>query len=85
MERDLNRLSRNEYDLVVVGGGIYGVCAAWDAAHRGLSVALVERGDFVSATSASLVSNSTIDWAAAAAFSAESPRRASMFVMCAAY
>ncbi len=52
MERDLNRLSRNEYDLVVVGGGIYGVCAAWDAAHRGLSVALVERGDFVSATSA---------------------------------
>lgn len=41
-----------EYDLVIVGGGIFGACAAWDASQRGLSVALVERGDFCNATSA---------------------------------
>ena len=38
--------------MVVVGGGIFGACAAWDAAQRGLSVALIERGDFGGATSA---------------------------------
>jgi glycerol-3-phosphate dehydrogenase len=52
MKRDLQALSRKEFDLVVVGGGIFGVCAAWDAALRGLSVALVEREDFSGATSA---------------------------------
>ena len=30
----------------MVGGGIYGAAVAWDAAQRGLSVALVEREDF---------------------------------------
>ncbi len=52
MNRDPGRLSSREYDLVIVGGGIYGVCAAWDAALRGLSVALLDRGDFGHATSA---------------------------------
>jgi len=52
MIRDLQGLEDREFDLVVVGGGIYGVCAAWDAALRGLSVALLERGDFGHATSA---------------------------------
>jgi glycerol-3-phosphate dehydrogenase len=52
MIRDLARLSRGQYDLVVVGGGIYGACVAWDASLRGLSVALVEQGDFGHATSA---------------------------------
>ena len=33
-------------------GGIVGICATWDAALRGLSVALVERGDFAQAASA---------------------------------
>ncbi len=37
------------YDLLVVGGGINGVGIARDAAGRGLSVLLVERGDFASA------------------------------------
>ena len=46
MKRDLNSLSAGELDLVVVGGGIYGAVAAYDAAQRGLSVALVERDDF---------------------------------------
>jgi glycerol-3-phosphate dehydrogenase len=39
------------FDLAVVGGGIYGICAAHEAARRGLAVCLVERADFVSATS----------------------------------
>ena len=52
MKRDLSRLTDSEFDLVVIGGGIFGACAAWDAAQRGLSVALIDRGDFCSATSA---------------------------------
>jgi len=40
------------YDLLIIGGGIYGACVAWDASLRGLSVALVEKSDFGSATSA---------------------------------
>lgn len=52
MKRDTRELSGREFDLVVVGGGIFGVCAAWDAANRGLSVALVEKNDFSHATSA---------------------------------
>ncbi len=52
MKRDLDALSTNTYDLVIIGGGIFGACAAWDAALRGLSVALVERGDFSQAASA---------------------------------
>jgi glycerol-3-phosphate dehydrogenase len=52
MKRDLGRLADREFDLVVVGGGIYGACAAWDATQRGLAVALIDRGDFCSATSA---------------------------------
>lgn len=52
MKRNLTRLTGNSYDLLVVGGGIYGACLAWDASLRGLAVALVEKGDFASATSA---------------------------------
>lgn len=52
MKRDLTLLPQKEYDLIVVGGGIFGVCAAWDAALRGLSVALLEKEDFGHATSA---------------------------------
>jgi glycerol-3-phosphate dehydrogenase len=40
-----------EFDLLVVGGGIYGLASAYDAASRGLRVALVEAGDFGSAAS----------------------------------
>ena len=46
MIRDLAALAADEVDVVVVGGGIYGAACAWDAARRGLSVALVERNDF---------------------------------------
>jgi glycerol-3-phosphate dehydrogenase len=45
-------MARQPFDLLVIGGGIYGACVAWDAALRGLRVALVERADFGQATSA---------------------------------
>jgi glycerol-3-phosphate dehydrogenase len=49
--RDLPRLAELEFDVLVVGGGIYGLTIAYDSAQRGLSVALIERGDFGAATS----------------------------------
>src|SRR5437870_5440462 len=51
MIRDLDQLASQTFDLLVVGGGIYGLTIAYDAAQRGLSVALVERDDFGSGTS----------------------------------
>jgi len=50
--RDTATLSNREFDLAIIGGGIFGVCAAWDAALRGLTVALIEKDDFCHATSA---------------------------------
>ena len=44
-------LSDDEFDLIVVGGGITGAGVALDAAARGYSVALVERADYASGTS----------------------------------
>jgi glycerol-3-phosphate dehydrogenase len=52
VRRNLAELASNEYDLVIVGGGIFGACAAWDATLRGLSVALLEQTDFAHAASA---------------------------------
>jgi glycerol-3-phosphate dehydrogenase len=40
------------YDVIVIGGGITGAAVAYDAASRGLAVALVEKDDFGSKTSA---------------------------------
>ena len=51
MLRNVARLPSTPYDLLVVGGGIYGACAAWEGALRGLRVALIEAGDFGQATS----------------------------------
>jgi glycerol-3-phosphate dehydrogenase len=47
----LEALARDEFDVVVVGGGITGAGVALDAATRGYSVALVERADYASGTS----------------------------------
>jgi glycerol-3-phosphate dehydrogenase len=44
-------LSQEEFDVVVVGGGITGAGVALDAATRGYSVALLERADYASGTS----------------------------------
>jgi glycerol-3-phosphate dehydrogenase len=51
MTRDLDQLTGTTFDVLVVGGGIYGLTIAHDAAQRGLSVALVERDDFGSGAS----------------------------------
>ena len=47
----LAALQSEEFDVVVVGGGITGAGVALDAASRGYSVALLERADFASGTS----------------------------------
>lgn len=47
----LERLAEDDFDIVVVGGGITGAGAALDAVSRGLRVALVEAGDFACGTS----------------------------------
>ncbi|MCX6354565.1 MAG: glycerol-3-phosphate dehydrogenase/oxidase [Candidatus Aureabacteria bacterium] len=51
MKRDLKILANEEYDLLIIGAGIYGACAAWDASLRGLKVAIIDKGDFGAATS----------------------------------
>ena len=51
MNRNVERLANHKFDVLVVGGGIHGAITAWDAALRGISVALIERGDFGSGTS----------------------------------
>src|SRR2546427_1120849 len=51
MQRDLEALTGRTFDVLVVGGGIYGLTIAYDAAQRGLSVALIERDDFGSGAS----------------------------------
>jgi glycerol-3-phosphate dehydrogenase len=48
---NLKGLAATTTDLLVIGGGVYGLCAAWEATRRGLTVALIERGDFGEATS----------------------------------
>ena len=50
MKRDFSAL-QGEFDLLVCGGGIYGAWTAYDAALRGLKVALVEQADWANATS----------------------------------
>ena len=49
--RDLDRLADSAHDVLVVGGGIYGLTIAYEAASRGLSVALIEASDFGSGAS----------------------------------
>lgn len=49
--RDPDTASRSRYELIVVGGGIYGAFLALEASRRGLSTLLLERDDFGGATS----------------------------------
>ena len=51
MQRDLRQLADTRFDVLVVGAGFYGVTTAWDAAQRGLSVAIIDKDDFGAATS----------------------------------
>jgi len=47
----VERLPRERFDVLVIGGGITGAGVALDAAARGYRVALVEKVDFASGTS----------------------------------
>ena len=51
MQRDQRRLGQDRYDLLVIGGGICGAWTAYEAALRGLRVALIERDDWGAGTS----------------------------------
>ena len=48
---DLARMADEQFDVLVIGGGITGAGVALDAAARGYRVALVEKSDFASGTS----------------------------------
>lgn len=47
--RNLGRLGADQFDLLLIGGGLLGGSIALEAAARGLTVALVDRHDFGSA------------------------------------
>ncbi len=51
MQRNSHYLDKSPFDVLVIGGGIYGAWVAYDAALRGLRVAIVERHDWASGTS----------------------------------
>lgn len=51
MIRDFSKIKSN-FDVLIIGSGIVGAAAALDATLRGLSVCLVDKGDFGGATSA---------------------------------
>ena len=44
-------LAKHEFDILIVGGGITGAGIAWDAAMRGLKVAIIDKEDFGAGTS----------------------------------
>lgn len=50
-ESQIERLKNEIFDVVVIGGGCVGAGCAWEAATRGLKVALIERDDFAAGTS----------------------------------
>jgi len=51
MRRNFSALGSEAFDVLVVGGGIFGAGIARDAALRGLWVALIDKADFASGTS----------------------------------
>ncbi|WP_020571409.1 glycerol-3-phosphate dehydrogenase/oxidase [Neolewinella persica] len=50
-QEKIEQLRTQEFDLIVIGGGITGAGVALDAASRGLKVVVIERNDFASGTS----------------------------------
>jgi len=52
MKRNFSQFCDQDYDILIIGGGIYGIACAREAAFRGLKVGLVEKNDFGGQTSA---------------------------------
>jgi glycerol-3-phosphate dehydrogenase len=50
LKRDFTNLDKEQFDLIIIGGGIIGTGIARDAALRGLRTLLVEREDFACGT-----------------------------------
>ena len=50
-DEQILRLGKDIFDVAIIGGGINGAAVARDAAMRGLTVALLDKGDFAGATS----------------------------------
>lgn len=50
-DRNLERLARDPFDVLILGGGINGAVSAACLAARGLRVGLIDRGDFAGFTS----------------------------------
>jgi len=48
---NIRALKQNNFDLIIIGGGILGAGMARDASSRGMRVALIEKSDFASGTS----------------------------------
>ena len=51
IRRQPNLAHKETYDLIVVGGGVYGIALLLEASRRGLRPLLLERGDFGGETS----------------------------------
>lgn len=51
LTRNPEKCSHESYDLIIVGGGIYGIMLSYEAARRNLRSLMLERNDFSGATS----------------------------------
>ena len=51
MKRDINSAKKNNYDIIIIGGGFYGVMIAYESSRRNLKTLLLDKSDFGSATS----------------------------------
>ncbi len=51
ISRDPQGAEKNDYDAIIIGGGIYGITLALEAGRRGLKTLLLEKGDFGEQTS----------------------------------
>ena len=50
IKRNLTEASKKKYDLIIIGGGIYGACLLLTASQAGKKALLVEKDDFGAAT-----------------------------------
>lgn len=51
MKRDIKKAVNQNYDIIIIGGGFYGVMLAYESSCRGLKTLLLDKNDFGSATS----------------------------------